>query len=108
MDKFVINGPVKLQGSVEISGAKNAVLPIMTACLAYPGIYTTSVVLDTSLLNLIITDQLRYSNVMVTFEGSPLGIDGSYIPITMQTTNAIEVQAAITIQIDTGALDIEP
>ena len=40
MDKFVINGPVKLQGSVEISGAKNAVLPIMTACLAYPGIYT--------------------------------------------------------------------
>ena len=40
MDKFIINGPSKLEGSVGISGAKNAVLPIMTACLAAPGIYT--------------------------------------------------------------------
>ena len=40
MDKFVINGPVKLDGEVSISGSKNAALPIMCACLAFPGIYT--------------------------------------------------------------------
>ena len=40
MDKFLIKGPAKLSGSVEISGSKNAALPIMVACIAYPGIYT--------------------------------------------------------------------
>ena len=40
MDKFLIKGPAKLSGSVEISGSKNATLPIMVACIAYPGIYT--------------------------------------------------------------------
>lgn len=39
MDKFIIKGPTKLSGTVEISGSKNAALPIMTACLAFPGIY---------------------------------------------------------------------
>ena len=40
MDKFLIKGPTKLSGSIEISGSKNAALPIMVACIAYPGIYT--------------------------------------------------------------------
>ena len=40
MDKFLIKGPAKLSGSVEISGSKNAALPIMVACIASPGIYT--------------------------------------------------------------------
>ena len=46
MDKFIINGPTQLNGSVDISGAKNAALPIMTACLGYPGIYTLNNVPD--------------------------------------------------------------
>jgi UDP-N-acetylglucosamine 1-carboxyvinyltransferase len=33
MDKLIIQGPVNLQGSVEISASKNATLPILTACL---------------------------------------------------------------------------
>ena len=40
MDKFIIDGPAKLNGEVRISGSKNAALPIMAACLAKPGIYT--------------------------------------------------------------------
>ena len=40
MDKFIIDGPTKLNGIVDVSGSKNAVLPIMTACLAVPGVYT--------------------------------------------------------------------
>ena len=39
MDKFVINGPVRLNGEIDISGSKNAALPIMCACLSFPGIY---------------------------------------------------------------------
>ena len=40
MDKFKIKGPSRLSGNVSISGSKNAALPIMVACIAYPGIYT--------------------------------------------------------------------
>ena len=40
MDSFVIEGPVKLQGAVEVSGAKNAVLPVMTAALLAEGVST--------------------------------------------------------------------
>jgi UDP-N-acetylglucosamine 1-carboxyvinyltransferase len=37
MDKFVINGPTRLAGSVAIGGAKNAVLPLMAASLLARG-----------------------------------------------------------------------
>ena len=39
MDKFIINGGSPLAGEVTISGAKNAVLPIMAACIIKPGRY---------------------------------------------------------------------
>jgi UDP-N-acetylglucosamine 1-carboxyvinyltransferase len=37
MDMFVVKGPCKLEGSVKISGAKNAVLPLMSAALLTRG-----------------------------------------------------------------------
>ncbi len=37
MDKFLIKGGARLRGEVQISGAKNAVLPIMAASLLVPG-----------------------------------------------------------------------
>ena len=37
MDKFIINGGASLRGDVEISGAKNAILPIMAAVLLADG-----------------------------------------------------------------------
>ena len=39
MDKFIIEGGIPLEGEVEISGAKNAVLPIMAATIIAPGNY---------------------------------------------------------------------
>ena len=39
MDKLVIHGGHPLNGSVKVSGAKNAVLPIMTATIITPGSY---------------------------------------------------------------------
>ena len=35
MDKFLINGPCKIKGSVSISGSKNASLPILAATLLF-------------------------------------------------------------------------
>lgn len=37
MDKFVVEGKVRLEGTVEVSGSKNASLPIMVATLLAPG-----------------------------------------------------------------------
>ena len=40
MDKFIIKSTESLNGEVSIGGAKNAVLPLMTACIINPGTYT--------------------------------------------------------------------
>jgi UDP-N-acetylglucosamine 1-carboxyvinyltransferase len=40
MDKLVITGGRPLEGSVRISGAKNAALPVMAATLLAPGVHT--------------------------------------------------------------------
>jgi len=37
MDKFIVNGPTRLKGTIDISGAKNAVLPLMAAALLARG-----------------------------------------------------------------------
>ena len=37
MDKFVINGGNELNGTIRVSGAKNAVLPVMAAALLAEG-----------------------------------------------------------------------
>ena len=39
MDKFIIEGGIPLKGEIQISGAKNAVLPIMAATIIVPGEY---------------------------------------------------------------------
>ena len=46
MDCFLVNGPTRLEGSVEISGAKNAVLPLMAASLLTGGCCTLENVPD--------------------------------------------------------------
>ncbi len=40
MEKFIINGGKQLKGSVKVSGAKNAALPLMAAALLAPGTHT--------------------------------------------------------------------
>jgi UDP-N-acetylglucosamine 1-carboxyvinyltransferase len=39
LDKFIIHGRIPLKGEIEISGSKNAALPIMVASLLSPGKY---------------------------------------------------------------------
>lgn len=40
MDKYIIKGPTKLEGEVKISGAKNAALAIVPACILIDGVCT--------------------------------------------------------------------
>ena len=35
MEKFIVEGPCRLKGQVEISGSKNAALPILAATLLF-------------------------------------------------------------------------
>ncbi|NCO67207.1 MAG: UDP-N-acetylglucosamine 1-carboxyvinyltransferase [Nitrospirae bacterium] len=46
MDKLIIRGGKRLKGEVEISGAKNAALPVIAAALLAPGEHTISRVPD--------------------------------------------------------------
>ncbi len=48
MDYFKIKGPCRLNGEIEVSGSKNAALPIMAAALLAPGITTLKGVPDLS------------------------------------------------------------
>ena len=76
MDKIIIRGNNPLSGTINISGAKNAVLPVMAATLLAPGQYTIHKVPDLrdtrtmmKLLNII--------GATTTYEGGSLIIDSS-------------------------------
>ena len=76
MDKIVVNGNRPLSGAVKISGAKNAVLPVMAATLLTPGKYSIENVPDLrdtrtmmKLLNMI--------GAATTFNNGTLTIDST-------------------------------
>jgi len=77
MDKFIINGEKKLSGSVKISGAKNAVLPIMTASLLAKG---KSVLSNVPYLNDIkmMAHLLRIIGAKVDYHENIMEIDTTY------------------------------
>ncbi|MDP8202144.1 MAG: UDP-N-acetylglucosamine 1-carboxyvinyltransferase [Candidatus Tenebribacter burtonii] len=77
MDKFVIAGGKKLKGDVKISGAKNAILPIMTAALLAKG---KSIFHNVPHLNDIkmMAHVLRVLGAHVEYENETLIIDTSY------------------------------
>jgi len=83
MDKFIIEGPSRLEGTVTIDGAKNAVLPLMAAALLARG---TSVIDNVPQLRDVSTmiRMLEILGATATFENNRLEID---------TTNANGVEA---------------
>jgi UDP-N-acetylglucosamine 1-carboxyvinyltransferase len=74
VDKFVIQGGRKLSGTVEVSGAKNASLALMPACLLTRGISTLS---NTPELNDVYTmiKLLTYLGAEVSFDKHTLKIN---------------------------------
>lgn len=78
MDKLVVIGQRPLSGSVEVSGAKNAVLPIMTAALLVDGktiIHRVPDLRDTRTMAKL----LEMIGAKVTFKNHTLEIDGSTV-----------------------------
>ncbi|MDY6915626.1 MAG: UDP-N-acetylglucosamine 1-carboxyvinyltransferase [Candidatus Cloacimonadota bacterium] len=77
MDKFIINGQKKLSGTVKISGAKNAVLPIMAAALLTSG---KSMLHNVPHLNDIkmMAHLLRVIGARVDVEEDSMSIDSTY------------------------------
>lgn len=76
MDKFIVTGEVQLKGTVRISGAKNAALPIMAATTLCSG---TSIIHDvpdlSDIRNMIAI--LKHLGAKVSWEGKALIIDSS-------------------------------
>jgi UDP-N-acetylglucosamine 1-carboxyvinyltransferase len=78
MDAFVIHGGQKLSGRVEISGAKNAALPVMAATLLAPGVHTlrnVPLLSDTRTMSRV----LEKLGARVEFRGHACKIDTSHI-----------------------------
>lgn len=74
MDKFIIEGGVRLKGSVEISGAKNAALPILAAALLSEG---KSVIKNVPPLMDVYTMLriMRYLGAKVNMEGDVVTVE---------------------------------
>lgn len=67
MDKFIISGPTPLKGKLEVSGSKNAALPLMAASLLADG---TTTIANIPKLRDIYTfnDVIRYIGTEITFD----------------------------------------
>jgi len=76
MDKLIIDGPVRLSGTVNIAGSKNAALPIMAACLLTEG---KSLIKGVPELSDVFTmcKILRALGVKINFSNNFLEIDSS-------------------------------
>ena len=78
MDSFVIKGPCRLEGSVPIGGAKNAMLPLMAASLLTSGTCTLENVPDLRDTRTMM-QLLGVFGVRTSLEGGRLEIDASRI-----------------------------
>ena len=78
LDKFIINGGIKLSGEVKVSGAKNASLALMPATILAHGV---SVLKNTPELNDVFTmiKLLRHIGADIAFEKGKLKIDSAQI-----------------------------
>lgn len=81
MEKFIVKGEVQLNGTIRVSGAKNAILPIMAATLLCSGV---SVIHDVPHLRdiKVMQDILTLFGAKITREHTTLLIDTSNIQDT--------------------------
>lgn len=78
MERFLITGGYPLSGSIKISGAKNAVLPILSASLLSTGV---SVIKNVPHLNdvFVMKEVLEYLGCSVELTGSTMKVDSSKV-----------------------------
>lgn len=100
MEKFIIMGRTRLQGTVRIEGSKNAVLPIMAASLLTS---KTSIILGVPCLTDVLTMKqvLEHLGAKVAFSGDVLEIDASGV-------NRYEVAESLTRRMRASNLVMGP
>ena len=76
MDKFVLTGGHRLEGTVRVGGAKNATLPLMAATLLAPGTYTFTNVPQLADVRTM-AHLLRITGADVSVEGHRMRLDTS-------------------------------
>lgn len=76
--RFVIKGPNRLQGTVEVSGSKNAVLPILAASLLCDGITVIKGVPRLKDVD-VMCEVLRHLAAKSTWEGDSIQVDTAEI-----------------------------
>jgi UDP-N-acetylglucosamine 1-carboxyvinyltransferase len=82
MDKLRITGGRPLEGSVRISGAKNAALPVMAATLLAPGVHRLRNVPR-------LRDTQTFARVLELL-GAKVSFDGNLLTIDTQGVNSVE------------------
>lgn len=82
MDKLRITGGRPLEGTVRISGAKNAALPVMAATLLAPGVHTLRNVPR-------LRDTRTFARVLETL-GARIAFEGDRMTIDTHGVNAVE------------------
>ncbi|HYM80830.1 MAG TPA: UDP-N-acetylglucosamine 1-carboxyvinyltransferase [Candidatus Limnocylindria bacterium] len=93
MDALVIQGGRKLNGRVEISGAKNAALPVMAATLLSPGVHTlrnVPLLADTRTMARV----LEQLGARVEFRGHACKIDTSNVHSVEATYDLVRTMRA--------------
>jgi UDP-N-acetylglucosamine 1-carboxyvinyltransferase len=78
MDSFIVRGPCRLEGSVEVSGAKNAVLPLIAASILTGGCCTLDNVpelRDTRTMMKL----MEMLGATVSFENGAVAVDASHL-----------------------------
>ncbi len=90
MDKICINGTRPLSGTVEVSGAKNAALPLLAATLLAPGTHTLHNVPDLrdtqTMLKLLETLGAVWKRAGTTIEVDTAGLTGAEAPYDLVKT----------------------
>ncbi len=78
MEKFIVIGGKRLKGNVRVSGAKNAILPILAASLLTRGvsvIHEVPALLDVQVMKEVLT----YLGARIKCEGSTVTVDSSKV-----------------------------
>ena len=82
MDSFLITGPCRLEGNVRVSGAKNAMLPLMAASLLTGGVCVLRNVPDLR--------DTRTMMKLLELLGAPSTLDGGRLEIDATTVTSFE------------------
>ncbi len=97
MDRFVITGKKRLEGDIKISGSKNAVLPILAACLLTKQtctLHNVPILDDVA----VMCEVLQNYGVKVEWEGHTISINAAEAgsgPISAQLTKKMRASSLV-------------